>query len=58
MVVLGDDILAMGGSFSNTVDRFSLSNRNWTVAEEMMEKREYHAVAAVPPSAVGILSLL
>jgi len=58
LVVLGPKILAMGGEddyyYFSTVDNFNLTTRSWTATEEMMEKRTFHAVTGVPPSAVGI----
>jgi len=57
MFVIGDQILASGGEYrGNTwasVERFNLTSRSWTRAQDMMEGRETHAVTVIPPSAVG-----
>ena len=57
LFVIGEQILASGGYSGgrlSTVDRFNLTSRTWKAAEDMLEAREYHAVTAVPPNAVGI----
>ena len=57
MVVLGDNILAMGGhdggSTSSSVDKFNLTSMEWKFTEEMLVPRNSFAVTGVPPSAIS-----
>ena len=54
LVVLGQNILALGGDGLTSVDKFNLTTRTWTPTEEMLEIRNYHGVTAIPPSLAGI----
>jgi len=53
LVVLGDNILAMGGIGTSSVEKFNMTSNTWEKTEYLLEIRHRHAVVAVPPNLVG-----
>jgi len=57
VIVLGEDIFAMGGkssSYLSSVDKFNLTSKSWKSGEDMLDIGWLRGVTGVPPNAVGL----